>query len=552
NSFADVATAKIDTDGDGSTDIYPGNGTWIDPDYIKKGFESGEYASSMFDSWSDKLTYRMDISGPDSGLGFDLGGTGFTFQNPDRRYIVKGDIYFEGENDGKDNDGNDGVDEGPASESWEGTDLVGETSPYLEPPMCGDDQREYLVEEIGESENPEKLDGAYACVDKRDVCVDLDSNPRTVESGAYKNVGEPDENFGRLKGDKELCTRGASNPDDDVYKWYDQDFGDIDGDGNQDTCKQNTLYGSRGVRWIPASYVKKHPFAVRKGMDDDWNANLAQLAARDRFTGEVTSEPDQTSWNFDQESPVPTGSPNSTIATLGFCGGDDGDEQIITQRCRAQACNTDTSVIGVAEANEKSSCILDQGKYPQVSGSRRKIYQPGESVTFDYGSSTRQISCFDGVWYDEWPIVFQQDRMEVGKGETRTVSFSVINVRPEPQKYRVKLVDTKVSQFAEFSSRDGSSFVVKVPGQGAKSFNIEVYGGDTSIGSSTDYADLRVQATAINGDVSGEDRVGVNIRKAVQTGEGERNTGPRNVPGVGLIQLLALSLVSTLLFFSQS
>lgn len=513
NSYADAE----DIDGDSVTE-----GVWKDPDDL--GSES-------------KIKFSCDLTGPDKGYGWDPGtggkndwhwkNTGDKDRNSNSKIVV-GNIYFQ-KNDGD-------------TDSWE-----------QEEDACGDDAKEYLMEELGESPNSKNLEGRWACGTHWEQCVSRNSdNKKFYEIGQYEDTNEIDEQFGRFKNDEEICTLDEVEGFGKRGVWYDQDYGDIDGDGSQETCRENTLYGSQGVRWFPPSYIEDYPFSVRKGIDDDWNARLEELWKDGDFTDNVTSRPGQDSWDFDEESPVSTGTLNNTIATPGFCGGDDGDERLIVQRCQAQACDTDTSVLGVVEANKKTSCILDQSKYPQVSGNKRQIYQPGESVTFDYGASTREASCFDGVWYDEWPIVFQQDRMDVGKGETRSLSFGVINARSDSRKFRVELVDTDVAQFAEFGSKDGDSFVVEVPGQATKSFDVEVYGGDTSIGSSTSYADLRVQGTAIDGHVSGEDRAGINIKDSVQTGGGERKTGPKNVPGIGFIQLLALSFVSTLLFFSQS
>ncbi|MFB6147655.1 MAG: hypothetical protein ABEJ66_02115, partial [Candidatus Nanohaloarchaea archaeon] len=153
-------------------------------------------------------------------------------------------------------------------------------------------------------------------------------------------------------------------------------------------------------------------------------------------------------------------------------------------------------------------------------------------------------------WYGEWPVVFQREKMVVDLGKTRSVSFSIINIQPRSQEYRVSLSQNRIAKFAQFASHDGTSFVTTVPGQGRKSFRLEVYGGNEEI----DFGggdDLRVQATQVDGDISGEDSVDIDVRNITSTGGGSRNTA-RNVPGIGLLQLLVLSMVSTLFVFTQS
>ncbi|MFB6214097.1 MAG: hypothetical protein ABEJ07_06065, partial [Candidatus Nanohaloarchaea archaeon] len=406
---------------------------------------------------------------------------------------------------------------------------------YLEKPVCGDDQREYLLEELGEVNNSRLYDGGYGCAISRTHCVVRGGVDRIVSEEEYLDTREPDETVGRLKQDSEICYYDTSFARQGI--WMDQDYA-------QQMCRSNTLYGSVGVRWFNQDYIKNYPEAVKGGVDDDWNQFLSG-----KVSG-LTSDPDKDSYSFSSESPVPTGTKDTDVATLGFCGGDDRGEFLVTQQCNARQCQTDTSVIGVAKV--PGSCILDGSQYPQVSHNERRLYEPGDSVTFSFGASNREIACFDGTWYGNWPVVFEQDKMEVGKGETRRISFKVINVEENAQRYRVELVDTEVAQFAEFASKDGSSFTTRVPAQSSKTFQVEVYGGDTSIGSSSSYADLRLQAEAVDAEISGEDRAGINIVKNPQTGKGKTDTGPKNVPGIGLLQLLVIALLSTFFVFSQS
>ncbi len=546
NSYAAVADTTL-TDENGNT-VNPGEGVWIDPDFLKEADNSGDYRFPAGSNWADEVSFSMDITGSDAGLGFDLGASAsLTIRSPDgvSNSFVLGDIYFEGEDNGVDSDGDGSVDEGPGAESWEGTNLVGETVNELEPPMCGDDANEFLVEEMGESSNPKQFTGAYGCASVRTYCVDRSSGQDFFSRDNYNQVDEPDENFGRLKQDKEYC----GQTEDGLSVWYDQDFGDVDGDGIQETCRDNTLYGSAGVRWISESYIEDYPHAVKGGVDDDWNSYIEQhLSVYPGKYDQLQSMPSKSSWSppdFNSLSPVPTGSPNTSIATLGFCGGEDSDEYIITQRCNNRLCSTDTSVLGVAD--DPGDCILEGSQYPQISDSKRRLYDTGDNLTFDLGSSQRDIACFGGVWYEEWPVVFEQDTIDVEKGETQRVTFQLINVENVERTFDVRMENTDVAQFSEFTTESGNSFTATVPANSAEKYQVDIYGGDTTIDSSP----LRVQADAVNSRVTGEDSVTVDIVNTTVDKGGARS-GSENVPGIGMIQVMFIVLMSALLFFSQS
>ncbi|MFB6291990.1 MAG: hypothetical protein ABEI58_01190, partial [Candidatus Nanohaloarchaea archaeon] len=563
NSFADVASQSIVRDGSEVADA--GDGVWIDPDYIKQGWDTGEYRyTQIFSSWQQKMAWNIDLTGPDSGLGLNTGDSeGITFKDGNRKWVMWGDVYFEGERDNDDNDGNDGEDEYWASGA--GWTKVGESTTALEPPMCGDDLSEYLLEEIGESTSPAQYDGLYACTDSQDVCIDRSHIPKVLPSSTTLNVDEPDEEVGRLKRDSEFCglasnTKGLSET---VYKWWDQDYGDLDGDGNQETCQENSLYGREGVRWIESSYVKDHPYAVTGGIDDDWNQYIENQESAGEFSGSYTYKPGESDWSYSKISsnswtPVPSGSPNQTVATLGFCGGDDDGEHLVTQKCQTSLCKDDNSVMGVA--SDQSYCILDGSKYPLKNSDnrKRKLYETGDSVTFDLSGSDQKISCFDGIWYDSWPIVFNQERMDVGSGDTRRVSFRIINVEDEQRKFNIEIQDAvsqpHIVQFTEFVSESGGSFTTTVDARSSKDFQVELYGGNSDIDADEQSGKLRIQAEAVDSPISGEDMLAVDVLSASKTNTtgNTRKAQPRNVPGLGMVHVLVLMMLSAVFFFTQS
>ncbi len=561
NSFTAIADEKMV--GQSGTSVAEGDGVWIDPDLIKKWSNEGKIKGS----WQQHIygNYDIDITGPDSGLGLNTGdNAGTNFLDPGRYWIIYGDIYFEGEKDNNDSDMDGSVDEG-----WGDPSTVGESTPMLEPPLCGDDTREFLMEELGEIENSDIYDGDYACADSRSVCVDTSaSGGKIFDEGDYRDTDEPFEQKGRLKEDKEVCVEYT----DMVYaktKWFDQDFGDVDNDGSQDTCRQNTLYGKDGVRWFDSSYVTDYPYAVQEGVDDDWSDYLTRLWREGNYTGNLTSYPNRDHYDYDSDgvddfdpdmdgeeevTPVSSGNiidpvPNRTVATMGFCGGDDKGEFLTVQRCKTDLCQTDTSVIGMSKV--PGSCILEGDNYPvPPENDKRLVYQPGQNVTFDLGPDKRTVACFDGMWFEEWPIVFEQDTIDVGLSETRKVGFRLINAESQQRQFKVKLENTGVSQFVSFTHTNGDSFTATVPPRSSKSYEVEIYGGDKNI----DAGDLRVQADVVNSRISGEDSVTVDILSSGATGTtgGQEERQTRNVPGIGLVHLLFLLGSALAVFFTQS
>lgn len=541
NSFAAVAATSLT--GESGTSIDAGDGIWIDPDDMKTLTENGQIEGD----WRGLMTYRIDLTGPDSGLGLNTGDNdGINYLDPGRYYMVHGNIYFEGEADGADNDG-----DGSKDEDYGTASTVGESKPLLEPPMCGDDRKEFLMEELGESKRSLKLDGAYACADSRNVCVDMSaSGSKIFSTGDKRQTDEIDENVGRLKNDKEICQQLTSSEkvgqstDDDVPLWYDQDY-------TENLCQnQNNLYGLAGIRWVPSSEIQNHPHAFTGGIDDDWNERFQQMWEKGAITKNYTSRPNLASWNFNRESPVPTGSinqsndeKNTSIATLGFCGGDDEGEYLITQRCNTQYCETDNSVRGVAD--NPNNCILDGAKYPEVSSNRRDLYEPGDKVDFTFSGDSKTISCYDGVWYGDWPVVFNRDQVNVVSGQTRYVTFKIINVEDRQVTYDVELspgsgINDAWVKFPE----NGTSFSTTLPAQSSKEFNVEIYGGSTSV----DSANVEVIANSKDGDISGFDSVTVDIVPGPGSTSGPQGQS-RNVPGIGFLQVVVMMLLAGTVYF---
>ncbi|MFB6143860.1 MAG: hypothetical protein ABEJ98_00980 [Candidatus Nanohaloarchaea archaeon] len=547
NSFAAVAEAGFGEDEKGDT-VAENDGVWIDPDDIKR------LDPKLKGSWQEKVVFNIDITGPDSGLGFNVGDNAdLTLRQGGK--AVHGDIYFEGEKDNNDNDGDGVTDEGENDPA-----TVGEKVPTLNPPMCGDDQAEFLLEEKGESVNAAKKDGRYACASRRDVCVHLGENPRIVPRGEYKQAGEPYENTGRLKDDREVC---AQRPQDPTASWFDQDWGDIDRDGTQDTCNVNQLYGSAARRWFDRAYIQEHPYSVIGGIDDDWNKWLKYEPFDANVSRPGRRSWGSTAWNNDL-SPVPTGSDNKSIATVGFCGGDDRAEYVVTQQCNTGLCNTKRDVIGVT--GNPQGCIFDgdDAKYPVVQNSigidveNRSIYQPGETITLDPGNDGRELrklTCFDNAWYQKFPVVFSQESVNVSLGNTENVAFQIINVRDSPRTFEVSLEPgSAVYTFAGFRDKNGDSFNTTVMPDSSKRFYVQISGGDLRIGELSPPSDNRlvVRADAVNTEMYGEDNLTVDVINSTAVEGTVRRQRPKSVPGVGPFQLVILMMIASAAFFLQS
>ena len=494
NSFADVNNQ--------------GQGIWIDPDDIKERWDNSGWGTSTWSSWKQKLNFKNDLTGPDLGYGFDLESK--NLGSPELRSsgnIVIADIVFQDEFSG----GNE----------------------YLEKPACGDDQREYLLEERGETNFSAEDNGRYACADSRDYCVQRDYQQGVYEPGRYLQANEPGEDNGRLKQDEEYCMELAP---DQVPNWYDQDY-------NQQACNENTLFDEQGVRWFSAEDVKDHPDAFTGGIDDDTNPKL-----RDEGRADITAEPRASGWNTNSESPASSGTMNThdDISTLGFCGGDDESEYLVTQTCTSRFCETNNSIQGVAR--DPNNCVLDAGEVDGVSGSERDLYDEGEQVTVNTGSATETLACYGGAWHRDWPIVFLRDKAEVPLGTDGLAAFQVINVEDSGNTFDLELEDgpdgEDLDAFTSFTETGTDKMNVTVPAQSSRTFNLEIRGNSIM---STDQ--VLVEASARSGSLSGQDNLDVEIIDSSASSSSNTTQRSRDIPGIGIIQLTWLTMVATFTYF---
>jgi len=533
NSLAVKATSDV------NSNIRQGEGFWIDPDNVRYHWEEGHIDGTMgASSWTDLITFNIDLTGPDSGLGWDLDEDQYHTSPTDPN-----DITFE--------------DSGQVVYTeifWEQED--GEMAEGLQPPMCGDDRHEFLLEEIGESVNSERYSGRYACTTRVDVCFYDGQIYPTVHSSdggdpsSYVNTQEEGEDFGRLKNDEAVC---AQRPEDDVAKWYDQDYQrEIRGDR---LCRENSLYGEEGVRWFDHDYISEHPEAVTGGIDDSWNDRMEQ-----RDQPYLTSDPDSGELT-DTHTPVPTGSHHDRVAVptdgsgnpdleaYGFCGGDDEGEHLVTQEASTDLAETNRDVIGVASSSDY--CIFDgeESQYTPEDSSQqqRQLYEPGETIDFGGPGS---ISCYDGTWYDTWPIVFDEVSIEVPFENRRITGFSVINPDDIERTFEVEMSEEfsdSVYTFSEFREETGTSFDVTVPPQSSENFNVIIRGEDNRI----ENENLVLTAESSDGEVRGEDSLEVTVSEDFESDEVIQGE-PESVSGIGFMQIAVLTLSALMLFFLQS
>jgi len=518
NSYSAVASNTFSTQQGTAT---PGDGVWLDPDDIKRAYEGNLEGTNgntveldtRTQDWKDEILLQMDLTGPDSGIGLDKGdNTELELRNTGRTNkldTVFGDIYYQGEYNGN-------------------------IDSRLEKPLCGDDESEYLLEEMGESVNSEQYDGRYACAPRPNKCVLMSQTPRIIDDGTYVNAGEIEEDSGRPKQDEEVCSFEGPHPQ---ALWYDQDYGDLNGDGIQDTCRTNTLYLEQGVRWINSEDVSQYPHAFTGGIDDDGNKFTEQ-----KSTNQYTAEPNQESWSGN-EVPTSSGSLgiNRSIVTKGFCGGDDESEYLITQRCNSDLCETDNSIQGVAR--DPNSCVLDQPSTPGVSGDKRDLYQQGDTVEVDTGDRTREMACYDGEWFDKWPVVFYRDEVNVEEGNSQLLSFRVINIRDAQTTYNLELSQSSsiLDDITKFEDSSADTLSVDVPATSSRNYNIEIEGSQV-----LSESDLELQAESADGRISGFDTATVSVDQVDEPDVPTQET--QGVPGIGAIQILLLILVSSIFY----
>jgi len=567
NSYAAVAAQDFGTASEGE-------GVWINPDDIKR-FE--EY---YMGSWEDKLHFSIDLTGPDAGLGFDSNTYESSsidegsYRHPSGAWntgsVVVGDIYWQraGELEGE-----------PTQDRH----------PYLNPEMCGDDQSEYLVEEIGAINNSERFEGNYACAQTNQVCYASEEDGQKIFArGEYIDTEDWTEQEGRLKEDLEKCDRELYDtnteprlpygddieniPSDDFPAWYDQDFArEIQGN---DLCRENTLYGDEGKRWIDDTEVNNHPLAFYNGINDDWNsylenkwdeAGLEPIESR-RDDLSLFLEDD---WVSEHISPVDTGTNRTTQATLGFCAGDDEGEYLLTQQSETRLIDSRNEIKGAG--SDSSQCVLDGPSAVQDSSSiqdlssddlphdidsneaseERILYNAGDivDVTLD-GGSTVEVACFEGTWFEDWPVTFDRETMTVPFEHERTVGVRLVNPTEEDIIYNVDVeaesdVDgLDLGSFTTVRDEEGMSFETEVSSRDSTVKDIEVYGGNTEI----DEGEITVSVEDNSGDITGEDQLEVNIED-LEDMEGEQ---AQAVPGIAAVQIIFVILLSLIVMYRKN
>jgi hypothetical protein len=94
NSLAVVAQEDVYSDS-GELVAQDGAGVWIDPDNIEWVKTGGKYEYTQ-GQWDELLNFNMDITGPDSGLGYDNNET--TREYSQGRKVVQTDIHWKQKN----------------------------------------------------------------------------------------------------------------------------------------------------------------------------------------------------------------------------------------------------------------------------------------------------------------------------------------------------------------------------------------------------------------------------------------------------------------------
>ena len=546
--------------------------------------------------WRRLVNFRLDLTGPDSGLGWD--------QDASWQGMDAGDDYAPNQQDFK-----QGSSVVFTDVYWQDTyDVVNSDSfgeddllEVHEAPMCGDDEREYLLEEMGESINSEKNTGRYACADNNNYCVyRRPSGYKIFDRGEKVNADEDGEDYGRFKDDEAVCAQRPGLSDSTDYnrfptrsndltpQWYDQDYAkNINNDGtgvtdvpDQDICRENTLFGREGVRWIPMSEIANNPHAFTGGIDDSWNPRLEQMNHP-----YYIADPDGENWDGGENPmnvnppasedpegdaegfvPIPTGVedlygdkvPAPTNMDYGFCGGDDASEYLIHQDSESRFIETDTDVRGLARSPDH--CMLDNSRFSidesdldreNFDGSNlqneRMIYEEGESISFESGGTTRSAACFSGKWWTDFPVVFLEDEKTVGLGSTGLTTFRVINPRDSSREFNLDLsisnddLDSKVT----FEDTGTNEMTVEIAGETSRTYDLKIRGTGAEEITSNNNVELQAQTT--RGDLEGYDDIDIRIVEGL--GAGTDTGATRDVPGIQLVQAIVLTLLGSVIFF---
>ena len=518
-------------------------GIWRDPDDL---------------SDPSKLTIDCDLTGPDKGLGWD--------KNPDAGVGDPNDWQYY------DEDGN-AVGQDDSSHpyvvaddiAWEVEDGDNIEGFDQEPHVCGDDNKEYLLEEQGEAPNSPEQTGRWGCATDYTYCVSrAESDQSIYDHGSYTDTREDGEfETGRAKNDEEICELRTDEVGiDDVHgTWYDQDY-------TQDYCRENDLWGRIGKQWISSDYINDHPLAVEGGLDDSWNEYLS-----DQNRDYLISDPTAAEFNS-THTPVPTGTnhdkvavPNGDIDEYGFCAGDDDSEYVIFQESNTMNLESDQSVVGVSKDPE--SCVLDNSRLENIDEDdleheslssaelqdERMIYQEGDTIRFESGDTERTIACFDGQWWGDWPIVFLEDTEEFDLGETGFISFLVINPTDSSKDMELELNPRanddddreELAQMTSFEPTGTDEMEFTVPASSSTIQRLEVNANrEVDTTSETGY-DLEVFGISSDGSLSGADQVDLLIEEDEDLVGTSSQT--RGIPGLTAVQLAVIALMSSVIFF---
>ena len=441
--------------------------------------------------------------------------------------------------------------------------------PYLEEPVCGDDENEFLTEEMGESRNSEQRTGQYGCTPDKSLCLyrGAGAEEKYYSQGEYINANEPGEDTGRLKEDTEVC---FDTSDTTFGIWWDQDYGDIDGDGSQETCKTNSYFGNRGVRWFSKSQVEQHPYSVRGGIDDDWNPYIENEyddgVINKKY--EVSPKENQYSTTLTDKTPVGKGQEPEEVATVGFCGGDDLSEYLIFQDSETRLVDTDQEILGVASS--PSNCVLDnsqlnnikESEFPKENydsssyQSERMLYDEGDFLEFEEANADRTIGCFDGKWWSGWPVVFYEEVEEFDLGETGYIPFMVINPTDQSVELDLELnprgpSSQDISQITSFESKGGDKMSITVPAQSSITQRLQVSANrkiDT-LPEGNDH-EIEIIGQSTDGQLKGSDRIDMVISENEEVTGSSSNI--RDIPGLTFVQMILIALVSTMMFIFRN
>ncbi len=562
------------------------------------------------EDWMNLVSFNLDLTGPDSGIGWDRDDTWPNIDEDSAAGVTSGQS--------RDTDPNTGFDRvffydiywQDSYEDYDQDNLDADSLlDFHEPPLCGDDQREYLLEEKGQVQNSEQAVGSFACADGPQYChFRGTTGPKLYEVGDFEQTDQVGEQFGRFKDNEAVCAQRPGLSDTDMDRnydpnpqWYSQDYAQeisfTSGEGqapnwmtvetSQTICDENDLFGAEGVQWIDKDELQSNPLAYRRGIDDSWNHRMSQMDHP-----YLISDPDGDHWDIgdnmidDGYSPVPTGTSglfrgedssypdNSVVADptsgdYGFCGGDDASEFLVYQDSQTRHVDNDQDILGVASS--QNTCVLDNSQFDDIDESdleagsfsgdelqeERMLYQDGETVTFDQedDDTQRTIACFDGQWWGDWPIVFLEDTAEFDLGETGFISFLVINPTDSSKDMELELNPRanddddreELAQMTSFESTGTDEMEFTVPASSSTIQRLEVNANREVDTTSENGYDLEVFGISSDGSLSGADQVDLLI------GEDEDLVGTssqtRGIPGLTAVQLAVIALISSVIFF---